>query len=129
MIETEQQAHVDRRAVLKLLAAVTMGTALAPLVQSQELAPEGLKGLSDVDLSALQDLARAYSNSDENDPEAVENMIERLRGANLVAPEVARALREEMKADFESGHLASLYGWQVSRTEAHVLAAAATLLA
>lgn len=122
-------SRMNRRSVLKLIAVVSAGSALAPQLLGQEAKLESFEGLGDVELDALEELAETYASFDAQDAAGVEQMVERLRGADLADEEFVSAVRKEMRDDFESGRIAILHGWRVSRTEARVLAAAAELLA
>ena len=120
--------EMDRRALFKLLASLSASSILAPQLWAQESISSRLEGLEEVELDALTDLARAYASFDESDTHGVQQMTERLRGVNLTDVDLAGQIRQEMREDFQSGRLAILHGWHVSRTEARVLAAAAKLL-
>ncbi len=120
---------MDRRSVLKLVATLSAGSLVAPQLWAQGVEPKSIKGLDEVGLDALRDLARAYESFDEGDTAGVEQMVERLRGTDLSDGRLIQDLQQEMRDDFQSGRLAVLHGWHVSRTEARVLAAAAKLLA
>ena len=117
--------ELDRRTVLKLVAALSLSPGAAPLFAGQEA--DVLDGLGEVEAAAIRDLAKAYA-EDQDDASGVREMAERLRGTSFADDELIAALREEMRADYEAGRLASLYGWQVSRTEGRVVSAAAELL-
>lgn len=119
---------IDRRALLEMLAVLSVGSTWAGLLAAQNDSAPVLRGLAPVEEDAIRDLAKAYAAFDESDSPGIDQMVERLRVADLRDDSLVEALRREMLDDFGSGRTTSLYGWRVSRTEARVLAAAARLL-
>lgn len=118
---------LDRRELLRLLATVTLASTATPLVGQQETAEaEALPGLPGVDVQAIRDLGKAYVALGD-DPE-IATMVDRLRTQALTEEDLVEALRAEMREDFDADRIVGLYGWQLSRTEGRILAAANELL-
>ena len=122
---------LDRRTLLKLLAALSVTASSSGALTAQQTAESGagvLGGLGEVKDDAIRDLAKAYV-SNHDDPSGVDAMVERLRGTDFTNDELVLQLRQEMHSDFDAGQTVTLHGWIVSRTEARVVAAVARLLA
>ena len=124
--------EVDRRTLLAWVAALTAGGAIPGLLNSQSaVATAFVDGLEDVELEALRNLSEAYIDN-YGDEDGVEQMVAKLRAADLSEESLLEELKTAMREDFlggtEDGAVVRLYGWFVSRTEARVVAAAARLV-
>ena len=117
--------EINRRKMLKSLLAITAASGFSMLSTCQySHLSTPLEGL---DSDAVQVIGRFYLNQFPQDHEvwAVKKIMSDISQSN---EQMIKLLQQLMRSDFENNQTVNLFGWNVSRTEARVFAAAADMM-
>ena len=113
--------EISRRKFLHIAVAI-LSTGITPIALSQERVTTGMYNENDPELTVLRRMGEEYT-VDFPEDNSGRDQIEKILGdAELSAEEIINQLRILVRDDYEMERLVNLSGWNLSLTEARVMA-------
>lgn len=116
---------MDRRKTLKLISALCLLPGFTVLSSCQK--PYGNPPLDGLDSETIKKYGQTYLIRYPND-EGINEIMVLMNDKNQAEFELIKQLQQRVKNDFENEEITNLFGWNISKTEARVFAAATIIM-